>query len=147
MIRQRLEGIFPRRLEKVFKTSWRRLEDVLKTPLQDVLKTFWRRLEDVLKTFTEDEWLRRIYSSWWRRLEDVFWRRRRKTSSEDERRLQVVFKTSSSRRMFGGWSRTCYSHVQILFSNFMWKKSFAPGNGGASLPSFLYPLLYVTNQI
>ena len=77
MIRQRIEGIFPRRLEKV-----------LKTPLQDVLKTFWRRLEDVLKTFTEDEWLRRIYSSWWRRLEDVCWRRRRKTSSS---RLQDVF--------------------------------------------------------
>ena len=107
---RRLEDILKtswRRFEDVFETSWRRLEDVLKTFLQDVLKTSWKRLEDVLKTYSQDEYigldqdvlktssedvrLRRTYSSWSRRLED-----------EDERRLQDVFNTSSSRRMFAG---------------------------------------------
>ena len=41
----------------------------------------------------------------WRRLEDVFWRRRRKTFS---RRLQDVFMTSSSRRMFAGFLLKCH---------------------------------------
>ena len=102
--RKRLEDIFARSIQDVFKTSWRRLEDILKTffktswryledVFQDVLKTSWRRLEDV--------WPRWIYWSWPRRLEDVFWRRKAevnifvliKTSSEDEdeRRLQDVF--------------------------------------------------------
>ena len=112
-------------LEDVLKTFWRyleevfarRLEDVLKTSWQDVSKTFWKRLEDVwlrrvywswsrclqnvLKTSSEDVWVKWIYSSWWQRLEDVL-----KTSpeNEDERRLQGVFKTSSSRWMFAGKS-------------------------------------------
>ena len=98
-----------RRFEDVLKTSWRCLEDVFARRLEDVLKTSWRRLEDVwtrriywswprrlkdvLKTSFEDVWLIRIYSSSSGRLEDVFWR-------QDERSLQDVFKTSSSRRMF-----------------------------------------------
>ena len=86
------------------KTSWRRLEDVLKTFLSDVLKTFWKCLENVLKMYGQDE-------NRPRRLKDVFWRRMTKanlyvlkTSSEDEdeRRLQDVFKMSSSRWMFAG---------------------------------------------
>ena len=115
-----------RHLEDVFKTSWRRLEDALKRSwrcFEDVFKTSWRcledvfarSLEDVLKTSwkrLEDVWPKRIYWSWPRCLEDVFWRRKAKanifvfikTSSEDEdeRCLQEVFKTSSSRRMFAG---------------------------------------------
>ena len=105
-----------RRLQNVFKTSWRCLEDVFERHLEDVLarrqlKMSWRRLQNIktffqevsrtswrrmaktyklvfTKTFPEDVWLRRIYSSWSKRLEDVFWRRRRKTSST---RLQDVF--------------------------------------------------------
>ena len=129
---KRLEDIFAGSLEDVLKTSWRRLQNVLKTSwrrLEGVLKTFWRRLEDVfktswryleyvlktswrrleyvlktygqdkhtgldqdvLKTSSEDVRLRRTYSSWSARLED-----------ENERRLQDVFKMSSSRRMFAG---------------------------------------------
>ena len=111
---RRLQHVFsvtilrlPRRPGDVVKTSWRRLEDVLKTFLHDVSKISWKRLEDVLKTYGQDQFigldqdvlktssedmrLRRTYSSWWRRLED-----------EDERRLQEVFKTSWSRRMFAG---------------------------------------------
>ena len=55
--------------------------------------------QDVLKTSSEEVWLKRIYLSWSRGLEDVL-----KTSSEDkdERRLQDVFNTSSSRQMFAG---------------------------------------------
>ena len=60
--------------------SWRRF-----------CKTSWKRLEDVLKTYGQDEYisldqdvrLRGTYSSW-------------------SKRLQDVFKTSSSRRMFAG---------------------------------------------
>ena len=80
----------------LFNTSWRRLEDVLKTYDQDeyfavdlgVLKTSWRH---ILKTYTWSEYCRLD--------QDVL-----KTSSEDEdkTRLQNVFKTSSSRRMFAG---------------------------------------------
>ena len=97
--------MFWTRLENVSETSWRCLEDVFARRLEDVLKTFWRRLEDV--------WPRRIYWSWSRSLVDVL-----KTSSEIisvrwvysswSRRLlktktKVVFKTSSSRRMFAGF--------------------------------------------
>ena len=56
----------------------------------------------------------------WRRLEHVFWRCKTKanifvlikTSSEDEdeRRLQDVFKTSSSRRMFAGTTYKTFLH-------------------------------------
>ena len=97
------------------KTFWRRLEDVLKMFWRRFCKTSWRRLEDVwpwriywswskrledvLKTSSEDVWLRRIYSSWWRRLENVL---EMSSEDEDERRLQNVFKTPSSRRMFPG---------------------------------------------
>ena len=98
-----LQDVFARRLEDVLKRSWKRLEDVLKTSwkrLEDVWtrRIYWswpRRLKDVLKTSFEDVWLIRIYSSSSGRLEDVFWR-------QDERSLQDVFKTSSSRRMFAG---------------------------------------------
>ena len=107
----RLENVLKISLQDVLKTSWRCLEDVFARRLEDVLKTSWRRLEDVwprriywswprrlkdvLKTSFEDVWLIRIYSSSSGRLEDVFWR-------QDERSLQDVFKTSSSRRMFAG---------------------------------------------
>ena len=92
-----------------------RPESVLKTSLRDVLKMSWRRLEDVLKTFwrpmTKANILVLIKTSWRRLLttyeyseyvcldQDVLM-----TSSEDEdeRRLQDVFKTSLSRRMFAG---------------------------------------------
>ena len=109
------ENIFARRFEDVLKMSWRRLEDVLKMFWRRFCKTSWRRLEDVwpwriywswskrledvLKTSSEDVWLRRIYSSWWRRLENVL---EMSSEDEDERRLQNVFKTPSSRRMFPG---------------------------------------------
>ena len=92
--------------QDVLKTSWRGLKDDFVRLLEDVFKGSWRLLEDV--------WPRRIYWSWPRRLKDVFWRRMTeanifvliKTSSEDEdeRRLQDVFQTSSSRWMFAGKS-------------------------------------------
>ena len=103
----RLENVLKIFLQDVLKTSWRCLEVVFASCLEDVSKTSWklledvwprrmywswpRRLEDVLKTCSEDVRLRRTYSSWSRRLED-----------EDERRLQDVIKTSSSRQMFAG---------------------------------------------
>ena len=68
MIRQRLEGIFARRLEDVLKTSWKSLEYVLKTSWRHMGKT---NILVLIKTSSEDEWLRRIYSPWWRRLQDV----------------------------------------------------------------------------
>ena len=93
------------RFHDVLKTSWQRLEDVLARCLEDVLKTSWKHLENVLKTSwrgmaSKDLWLRWIYSSWSKPLEDIL-----KTSSEDEdeRRLEDVFKTCSSRRMFAGY--------------------------------------------
>ena len=104
---KRPEEIFEGSLEDVLKTSWRHLEDVFKTS--------WRRLEDVLKASWRHMAKTNILvltKTSWRRLEDVFWRHKAKanilvlikTSSEDEdeRRLQDVFKTSSSRRMFAG---------------------------------------------
>ena len=109
-----------KRLENVLKMCWRRFEDVL--------KIFWRRLENVLKTSSKDVWARRLYSSWWRRLVDVL-----KMYSEDEnkKRLQDVFKTSSSRWMFAGFlkflellslrtaSSACWYKLYIL----SWDKS------------------------
>ena len=117
----RLQNILKASLQAVLKMSGRRfcrrLEDVLKTFLQGrrLGKTSWRRLENILKTYgqdeyigldqdvfwREDEWLRWIYSSWSRRLEDGF---KASSEDEDERRLQAVFKTSSSRRMFAGYN-------------------------------------------
>ena len=47
MIRQCLEGIFARRLEDVFKISWRCLSKTSWRGLQNVLETSWRCLEDV----------------------------------------------------------------------------------------------------
>ena len=127
-----------RLFEDALKRSWRRFKDVLKTSskrLEDILKTSGRRLEDIwvrqiywswprglediLKTFSEDVRIRRTYSSWSRHLEDVL-----KTSYEDEdkRRLQDVFKTFSSRRMFAGlclfsnpsFSNDWFASVKIL---------------------------------
>ena len=127
-----LEDVFKtsqRRPEDVLKTSWRRLEDVLKTSskrLEDVLKTSWKHLEDVLKMS-------------WGRLEDVlkttydqgeyigYNQDVLKTSSEDEdeRRLQDVFKTSLSRRMFAGiffFHILCYYFISLQTS---WITSFS----------------------
>ena len=114
----RLENVLKISLQGVLKTFWRHLQSVLKTSWRCLEDVFARRLEDVLKT----SW-RRIGKTSWRRLENVLkmsWKRiaktnilvLTKTSSEDirlrwtylswSRRLQDVFKTSSSRRMFAG---------------------------------------------
>ena len=111
------------------KMSWRRLQNILKTFWQDVLKTFWRCLEISWRRL-EEVWPRRIYCSWPRRLkyllkmssEDVrltwtysSWSRRLE-EDEDERRLQDVFKTSSSRRMFAGLIVTVsFSFLRLCF--------------------------------
>ena len=89
----RLEEIFARRLEDVFKMSGRRLEDFLKIFLQDFLKKPWRRIAKtnilvLTKTSTEEVRLRRTYSSSSKRLEDVL---KASSENEDERRLQDVF--------------------------------------------------------
>ena len=89
----RLEEIFARRLEDVFKMSGRRLEDFLKIFLQDFLKKPWRRIAKtnilvLTKTSSEEVRLRRTYSSWSKRLEDVL---KASSENEDERRLQDVF--------------------------------------------------------
>ena len=86
-----------RRFEDILKTFWRRLEDVLKR-VEDVLKTYGQE-GLVLKTSSKDGRLRQASLSWSRRLEDAL-----KTSSEDKdiRRLEDLFKASSSRRMFAG---------------------------------------------
>ena len=67
------------------------------------MKTSWR----ILARRLEDVWPRRMYWSWPRHLEDVLKTKTDifvliNTSSEDkdERRLQDVFNTSSSRRIF-----------------------------------------------
>ena len=129
-----------RPLEDVFKTSWRCLEDVfadvLKTSWQDVLKmslgrledvfkTSSRRLEDVLKTFLQDVLKTYGQDEYIGLDQDVFWRRMTKANIfvliktspevEDKRRLQDVFKTSSSRRMFPG----C---IHRFFGRALWKK-------------------------
>ena len=114
----RLEDFLKASRQDLLKMSWRRLEEVFKTSwicLEGVLKTSWRRLEDVwprqMCWFSEDVRLRRIYSSWPRRLEDVL-----KTSSEveEERRLQNIFKTSSSRRMFSGKWQSKQHHATFF---------------------------------
>ena len=90
---KRLEDIFARRLEDVFKTSWRRLEDVLKTFLQDVLKMSWRRFEDVLKTYDQDEYIGLDQDVFWRRMSkmNIFVLIKTSSEDEDERHLQDVF--------------------------------------------------------
>ena len=125
---------FSRRLENVLKTSSKRREDVLKMSWRRFCKISWRRLENVLKTswrriaktnilvLTKTSWrhledvlLRWIYSSWSRRLED-----------EDERRLQEVLKTSSSRRMFSGkrltvcWVKNKFPEINISQGMIAW---------------------------
>ena len=102
---------------RLFKTSWRRLEELLARHLQDVFKTSWRHM-------TKTNILVLIKTPW-RHLEDVSWRRMCKanilvlikTSSveEDERRLQDVLKTSSSRRMFAGMLFLRDAHTNYLF--------------------------------
>ena len=141
---RRLEDILARRLEGVLKRFWRRLQKVLKTScrcLEDVLKTSWKRLEDawprriywswptrledVLKMSSEEVRPRWTYSSWSRRLEDVF-----KTFSEEEneRRLQDIFKASSSRRMFGGELHfRCCTWVELDIVT--WCRNFLKGIG------------------
>ena len=108
-------------IENVLKMSWihlcnmywRRFEDVLKTSWQHIFKTSWRRLKSNWRRI-EDVWSRRIYSSWSRRLLQMY-------EEEDERRVQGVFKTSSSRQIFAGvnhdrnWSP--YRNNNVFFSN------------------------------
>ena len=120
---RRLEKVLARRLEDVLKMSWGRL--------QNVLKTSWRCLENVFKTYGQGEYIgleQDVLKTSWRRLlktygqgEDVrlakdvlktSWRCLLKTKTkdvlkmssedEDERRLEDAFRTSSSRRIFGG---------------------------------------------
>ena len=95
-----LENILDISLQEVLKMSWRCLKSVFARRLEGVFKTSWRRLEEVLKTSwrpIEDVRWRRIYWSWPRRLEDerlrwiyLSWSRR-SSEDKDERRLQDVF--------------------------------------------------------
>ena len=83
-----------RRVEDVFKTSWRCLQWTFfflfsKTSCKHVLKTSWRRFKDVLKTSCEE-----VLKTSWRRLEDLFGRcpgntswRRLEDVLEDEKLL------------------------------------------------------------
>ena len=79
-----------RRLEDIFKTSWRCLEDVF----ADVLKTFWGRLgKTSWRRFCKMSW-RRFCKTSWRRLQNVLkssWQDVFKTSW---RHLENVLKTS-----------------------------------------------------
>ena len=101
--------------------SWRRFCKTSSRHFEDV---FARCLENVLKTFSEDLWVRWIYSPWSRCLEDVFWRRRRRTSSrslhQDEcllvpsrRRLQDVLKTFLQDVL-----KTCWRCLEIALKTF-----------------------------
>ena len=109
--RRRLEVVLPKkfnliiRLENVLKTSWRRFQNILKTSwrcLKDVLKMSWGRLENVLKAF-------------WKRLEDVLKMSWRRLEDQDQRRLQDVYKTSSSTRMFAGtrYPNVCWDQIPL----------------------------------
>ena len=125
------EGVLKTSWKRLGKTSWRCLEDVLRTSskrLEDVLA---RRLENVFKTYGQGEYIgldQDVLKTSWRRLlktygqgedfrlaKDVLktsWRCLLKTKTkdvlkmssedEDERRLEDAFRTSSSRRIFGG---------------------------------------------
>ena len=91
------------------------LENMLKTSLQDALTMSWRRLEDVLKTSPEDE---------------------------DERRLQDVLKTISSRRMFAGlysenWNVKYLLCVMDVFTKYAWLKSFKEKTTKTVLKAFI----------
>ena len=46
----RLQDVFQRRLQNVFKTSTRRLQDVFKTSSRLLAQTSWRHLQNVFKT-------------------------------------------------------------------------------------------------
>ena len=148
---RRLQNVLKLSWRLFCKTSWGRLENILKTTWQEVLKTSWRRLEDVwsrliywcwsrrlkddLKTSSEGEWLRWIYSSWSRRLEDVL---KASSENEDERLLQDVSKTSSSRQMFAGTKAILICLVGCFGSCSAWEmgkmvylgESFALGTRG-----------------
>ena len=81
-----LQDVLRKRLQDIFKTSWRRFEDVFKTSsrhLQDVL----RRLEDVLKRFPRD-----IFKSFSRRI-IKFNCSCQKVFTRSSRRIQHVFET------------------------------------------------------
>ena len=118
----RLENVLKSSLQDVLRTSCRRLEDVFKMFLQDVLKMYDQDDyvgldQDVFKTSSEDVWVRRIFLSWSKHLGDVL-----KTSSkdEDERRLEDVFRTSSSRRMFAGLMAKRFFNSPSVLLNFPW---------------------------
>ena len=86
---RRLEDDFARRLENVLKTSWRRYSKTSWRPLENILKTSWRRMDKTnILVLSKDKLV--FMKTSWRRLEDVLRRGRRKTSS--------------SRRMFAGFS-------------------------------------------
>ena len=76
---KRLEEIFARRLQDVFKTSWISLESVLKTSWRYLEDVFTRRLEDVLKTSWQDILITYDQDDYAGLNQDVL-----KTSSEDE---------------------------------------------------------------
>ena len=68
----RLQDALPRRLQNVFKTSWRRLAKTSSRRFEDVFntsstrKTYWRCLEDVFARHLED-----VLKTFWRCLEDA----------------------------------------------------------------------------
>ena len=137
-------------LENVFKVSWRCLKDVLKMSWRRFSKTSWRRLEDVLETSWQD-----VLKTSWRDMtktiilvlikrssEDVWVRQICSTSSEDKdkRRLQDVFRTSSSRRMFAGQLLPPYH--SLLFSNNWSKHKSSYLQSASGCTSFLVSCFY-----
>ena len=136
----RLENVLKRSLQDVLETSWRCLQNVLNKSWichEDVLKTSWRRLEDVLKTFLQDVLKtynqddyagldQDVLKTSWKLLLKTYQLGEYfhldqgvlKTSSEDkdERGLQEVFKTFSSRRMFAGLIDSPLKKLKWTFS-------------------------------
>ena len=120
-----------RRLEHVFKTSWRRLEDVLKM----FLKTSWKGLEDVFARRLED-----VLKTFWRHLGKTSWRRLLKTYeySEYVRLDQDVFiKTNvcwtriQFRTLLNGWRVLESISPEIFFKTI---ERFPKHDTGSSQP-------------
>ena len=102
-----LGDFFARRLEVVWKTSWRWLEDVLARRLKDVLKMSWKRLEDIFEMYDQEKYTGLN--------QDVL---KMSSEDEDERYFQNVFKMSSSRRMFTGLFLWNYVVLQVFYQYF-----------------------------
>ena len=99
---KRLQDVFKMSWRRLCNTSWRRLKSVFKTSCQDALKTSRRR--------TAKTNILVLTKTSWRCLGDVFWRRKAKanifvfikTSWTRLLKTKDAFKTSSSRRIFAG---------------------------------------------